>query len=165
MSSSLVKLGDLNLWPTLVLKVFILFLSQVTYPNMIDFFEQAGVEMEESDMSFSVSLNGGKGCEWGSTSLGGLFAQKRNMINPFFFQMIREIVRFKDDVLRYMPLHSFCPFLRTFLRDCSPVDSFSGLKNYHFLLSELHICTVGRTVHYSSAEIVNHYLCFYILTF
>lgn len=80
--------------------------NRVTYPNMMDFFEKAGVEMEESDMSFSVSLDGGRGCEWGSNSLGGLFAQKRNMLNPFFFQMIREIVRFKDDVLRYTILLS-----------------------------------------------------------
>lgn len=73
---------------------------QVTYPNMIDYFEQAGIEMEESDMSFSVSLNRGKGCEWGSKSLGGLFAQKRNAANPYFYQMIREIIQFKDDVMR-----------------------------------------------------------------
>jgi cyclopropane-fatty-acyl-phospholipid synthase len=74
--------------------------NRVTYPNMIDFFEQAGVEVEESDMSFSVSLDGGTGCEWGSRSLGGLFAQKRNLINPYFIHMIREIVQFKEDVLR-----------------------------------------------------------------
>ena len=75
--------------------------NRVTYPNMMEYFEQAGVEMEESNMSFSVSLDRGRGCEWGSSSLSGLFAQKRNMMNPFFYQMIREIVRFKDDVLRY----------------------------------------------------------------
>lgn len=76
--------------------------NRVTYPNMLEFFEQAGVEMEESDMSFSVSLDAGRGCEWGSNSLGGLFAQKRNLINPSFLHMIREIVRFKQDVLRYI---------------------------------------------------------------
>lgn len=70
---------------------------------MIDYFEQAGIEMEESDMSFSVSLNRGKGCEWGSKSLGGLFAQKRNAANPYFYQMIREIIQFKDDVMRWTP--------------------------------------------------------------
>jgi cyclopropane-fatty-acyl-phospholipid synthase len=69
---------------------------------MIKYFEEVGVEMETSDMSFSVSLNSGKGCEWGSRSLGGLFAQKRNILNPYFYQMIREIVKFKDDVLRYL---------------------------------------------------------------
>ncbi|KAJ7518418.1 hypothetical protein O6H91_21G068400 [Diphasiastrum complanatum] len=76
--------------------------NQVTYPNMVSFFEEIGVDMESSDMSFSVSLNEGKGCEWGSDSLAGLFSQKRNLFNPYFIQMIREIFRFQHDVLCYL---------------------------------------------------------------
>lgn len=76
-------------------------IEQVTYPNMMEFFESLGVDMELSDMSFSVSLDKGRGCEWGSRNgLSGLFAQKRNVLNPYFLQMIREIVKFKDDVIR-----------------------------------------------------------------
>ncbi|XVF28550.1 hypothetical protein REPUB_Repub15cG0039400 [Reevesia pubescens] len=45
--------------------------------------------MEPSDMSFSVSLDEGKGCEWGSRNgLSSLFAQKMNVLNPYFWQMI-----------------------------------------------------------------------------
>ncbi|EFH38938.1 predicted protein, partial [Arabidopsis lyrata subsp. lyrata] len=75
----------------------------VTYPNMMEFFENLGVDMEVSDMSFAVSLDNGKGCEWGSRNgVSGLFAQKKNVLNPYFWQMIREIVRFKEDVLKYI---------------------------------------------------------------
>uniref|UniRef100_A0A2P2LGT4 Uncharacterized protein LOC105129420 isoform X2 n=1 Tax=Rhizophora mucronata TaxID=61149 RepID=A0A2P2LGT4_RHIMU len=75
----------------------------VTYPNMMEFFESLGVEMELSDMSFSVSLDKGKGCEWGSRNgLSSLFAQKKNVLNPYFWQMLRDIIRFKDDVLSYL---------------------------------------------------------------
>ncbi|KAL2611930.1 hypothetical protein R1flu_023622 [Riccia fluitans] len=76
--------------------------NQVTYPNMVAFFNEIGVEMEKSNMSFSISLDGGKGCEWGSSSVGGLFAQKTNAINPFFWNMIREMLRFKADVIAYL---------------------------------------------------------------
>jgi cyclopropane-fatty-acyl-phospholipid synthase len=86
---------------------------------MIKYFEEVGVEMETSDMSFSVSLNSGKGCEWGSSSLGGLFAQKRNILNPYFYQMIREIVKFKDDVLRYL---SICQATKHSPQLCSMSD-------------------------------------------
>ncbi|KAI0491367.1 hypothetical protein KFK09_025627 [Dendrobium nobile] len=75
----------------------------VTYPNMLDFFEKLGVEMEVSDMSLSASLDGGKGCEWGSRNgLASLFAQKSNLFNPYFWLMLREIIKFKDDTLRYL---------------------------------------------------------------
>ncbi|KAK2455699.1 Cyclopropane-fatty-acyl-phospholipid synthase [Trifolium repens] len=79
--------------------------NRVTYPNMMEFFESLGVEMELSDMSFSVSLDKGRGCEWGSRNgLSGLFAQKRNVLNPYFWQMIREIIKFKDDVISYIDM-------------------------------------------------------------
>lgn len=76
-------------------------IEQVTYPNMMEFFESLGVDMEASDMSLSVSLDNGQGCEWGSRNgLSSLFAQKKNVLNPPFWQMIREIIKFKHDVLR-----------------------------------------------------------------
>ncbi|WMV48057.1 hypothetical protein MTR67_041442 [Solanum verrucosum] len=42
---------------------FIVF-NRVTYPNLMEFFELLGVDVEISDMSFSVSLDQGRGCEW-----------------------------------------------------------------------------------------------------
>ncbi|KAJ6903696.1 hypothetical protein NC651_021008 [Populus alba x Populus x berolinensis] len=79
--------------------------NRVTYPNMMEFFESLGIDMELSDMSFSVSLDEGQGCEWGSRNgLSGLFAQKKNMLNPYFWKMLREIIKFKDDVLSYLEM-------------------------------------------------------------
>ncbi|KAM7488473.1 hypothetical protein LguiB_025957 [Lonicera macranthoides] len=76
--------------------------NRVTYPNM-EFFESLGVDMEVSDMSLSVSLEKGHGCEWGTRNgIASLFAQKKNAFNPYFWQMLREIVKFKDDVMRYL---------------------------------------------------------------
>ncbi|XP_017699471.1 uncharacterized protein LOC103711840 isoform X2 [Phoenix dactylifera] len=84
----------------------------VTYPNMMEFFESLGVDMEISDMSFAVSLDEGKGCEWGSRNgLASLFAQKSNAINPYFWQMLQEIVKFKHDVIRYLEKYENNPDL------------------------------------------------------
>ena len=83
--------------------IILLEYEQVTYPNMMEFFENLGVEMEVSDMSFSVSLDKGRGYEWGSRNgVSGLFAQKKNILNLYFWQMIREILKFKDDVIKYV---------------------------------------------------------------
>lgn len=77
--------------------------NRVTYPNMMEFFENLSIDMELSDMSLSVSLNNGRDCEWGSRNgLLSLFAQKRNALNPYFWQMIREIIKFKADVSSYL---------------------------------------------------------------
>ncbi|KAL5990380.1 hypothetical protein ACLOJK_011280 [Asimina triloba] len=66
----------------------------------MEWFESMGIEMESADTSFSVSLDKGKGCEWGSRNgLSGLFAQKTNAFSLSFWQMLREMLKFKTDVL------------------------------------------------------------------
>ncbi|KAG8370321.1 hypothetical protein BUALT_Bualt14G0104700 [Buddleja alternifolia] len=77
--------------------------NRVTYPNLMELFESLGVDMELSDMSLSVSLDDGQGCEWGiRNGLSSLFAQKKNVLNPHFWKMIREINNFNDDALIYI---------------------------------------------------------------
>ncbi|KAL3648750.1 hypothetical protein CASFOL_005153 [Castilleja foliolosa] len=77
--------------------------NRVTYPNMMEFFETLGVEMEPSDTSFSVSLAEGQGCEWGTRNgFSSLFAQKKNIFNPQFYKMIMEITNFNSDALSYI---------------------------------------------------------------
>ncbi|KAL0799526.1 hypothetical protein Bca101_054701 [Brassica carinata] len=78
-------------------------LNSVTNPNMMEFLKHLGVDMEDSDMSFSVSLDNGRGWEWGCRNgLSSLFAQKRNILNPYIWQMIRETNKFKEDVQKYL---------------------------------------------------------------
>ncbi|WMV48067.1 hypothetical protein MTR67_041452 [Solanum verrucosum] len=59
--------------------------AKETYSNLIEYFELLGVNMNISDMSFSVSLDQGRGCEWGTRNgFSSLFAQKKNVLNPYF---------------------------------------------------------------------------------
>jgi predicted NAD/FAD-binding protein len=67
--------------------------NPATYPNLTALFAHLAVPTEASDMSFGVSLRGG-GLEYAGTDLMGLFAQKRNLIRPRFWSMLRDLVRF-----------------------------------------------------------------------
>jgi predicted NAD/FAD-binding protein len=51
------------------------------------------VPYENSAMSFSVK-DSQKDFEYNGTNLNALFAQRKNFINPSFYKMIREILRF-----------------------------------------------------------------------
>ncbi|CAD7695206.1 unnamed protein product [Ostreobium quekettii] len=64
-----------------------------TYPNLVGFLEELGIDTEPSDMSFALSLDGGA-FEWASTGLGAVFAQRENVFNAGFWRMIWEVVRF-----------------------------------------------------------------------
>jgi predicted NAD/FAD-binding protein len=67
--------------------------NEHTYPNLTAMFRWLGVPTQASDMSFAVSLDGG-GLEYAGTNLRGLFAQKRNLLRPRFWGMLRDLLRF-----------------------------------------------------------------------
>ncbi|MFZ9286169.1 MAG: FAD-dependent oxidoreductase, partial [Burkholderiaceae bacterium] len=71
--------------------------NERTYPNLIALFAELGVETARSDMSFSVQVPGGRGAqalEWSGSSLSTVFAQRGNLLNPRFWRMLRDLLRF-----------------------------------------------------------------------
>jgi predicted NAD/FAD-binding protein len=75
-----------------------LVLNERTYPNLLALFEQLGVAVAKSDMSFSVKApgagRGGRALEWSGSDLSTVFAQRENLANPRFWRMLKDIVRF-----------------------------------------------------------------------
>jgi predicted NAD/FAD-binding protein len=67
--------------------------NEVTYPNLTALFRHIGVPTKPSEMSFAVSLDGGR-LEYSGTGLGGLLAQPANMARPRFWRMLGELLRF-----------------------------------------------------------------------
>ena len=67
--------------------------NDVNYPNLVKLFAALAVPTEPSDMSFSVSLDGGK-FEYASPLPGGPFCQPANLLRPKFLRMLVDIVRF-----------------------------------------------------------------------
>lgn len=89
---------------------FIVF-NHANYPLLTDLFDRLDVPVTKSNMSFAASLRGGD-LEYGLESLQAVFSQRRNMFNPKFLGMIRDIVRFNAKALgaahdRYQPLGDF----------------------------------------------------------
>jgi predicted NAD/FAD-binding protein len=71
--------------------------NERTYPNLINLFAELGVETAPSDMSFSVQVPGalnGKTLEWSGTDLNSVFAQRGNLVNPRFWRMLADVMRF-----------------------------------------------------------------------
>jgi len=71
--------------------------NERTYPNLINLFAELKVETAPSDMSFSVQVPGalnGKTLEWSGTDLNSVFAQRGNLVNPRFWRMLADVLRF-----------------------------------------------------------------------
>ncbi len=67
-----------------------------TYPNFIRLLNQTGCRGIATEMSFSVHR---PGLEYNGHDLNTLFAQRRNIVRPSFWRMLRDILRFNRDVV------------------------------------------------------------------
>jgi len=64
-----------------------------TYPNFVKFLNDNGIEIEKSNMSFSVSVKE-TDIEYCGKGLLGIFSNKKNLLNFDFFKMFFEIIKF-----------------------------------------------------------------------
>ncbi len=94
---------------------FIVF-NDRTYPNFIRLLDEVGQESQASEMSFSVQAKGGD-LEYSGASLNTLFAQRRNLLRPRFYRMIRDILRFNDTLLPSVDHLDYSEPLATYLRE------------------------------------------------
>jgi predicted NAD/FAD-binding protein len=67
-----------------------------TYPNLVALFAYLDVRAASSEMSFSVRVDEER-LEWAGNSLATVFAQKRNLIKPEFWRMLKDIARFNRE--------------------------------------------------------------------
>ena len=71
---------------------FIVF-NHNTYPNLINFFKENDVQIEKSNMSFSVSVDN-TNFEYCGNGLKGMFCNKVNLFNLNFLKMFFDILKF-----------------------------------------------------------------------
>lgn len=67
--------------------------NERNYPNFTRILADLQVDTSPTSMSFSVRCDR-TGLEYNGTSLNGLFAQRRNLVRPSFYRLLREILRF-----------------------------------------------------------------------
>ena len=106
---------------------FIVF-NYKTYPNLINFFNEINVDIEKSDMSFSVSVDNNN-FEYCGRGLKGFFANKFNIFNFKFLKMFIDIINFYkkcDKIKEYDQQIT----LGQFLKENNWSESFI---NYHLI--------------------------------
>jgi predicted NAD/FAD-binding protein len=67
-----------------------------TYPGLLALLARLGVALRPSTMSFSVRCER-SGLEYNGGGFRQLFAQKRNLLRPSFWAMLRDVLRFHRD--------------------------------------------------------------------
>ena len=112
---------------------FIVF-NDRNYPHLNMLFEHLKVPIENSNMSFSASFRD-RDLEYSGGDLRGLFAQKKNLIRPYFWRMLIDIARFYRKSEEYM---------RRDLDNVS-IGQLLTLENYSAAFLNSHLIPVSYT--------------------
>ncbi|WP_445678704.1 NAD(P)/FAD-dependent oxidoreductase [Radicibacter daui] len=76
--------------------------NEATYPNLAALFRVLGVATRPTEMSFAVSMDGGR-LEYAGGTLAGLVAQPSNLLRPRFWSMLGDLLRFYREAPRDLP--------------------------------------------------------------
>ncbi len=70
--------------------------NERNYPEFVKLLDELGVETQPTRMSFSVKCDR-SGLEYCGSSMNAIFAQRRNLLRPGFYRMLRDILRFNEE--------------------------------------------------------------------
>ncbi len=105
---------------------FIVF-NYANYPHLAALFAELDVPVVKSNMSFGASIDGGR-LEYALSSFNAMFAQRRNLVNPRFIAMLRDIVKFNKNAVEVAGDRSLA--IRDFLAQMRTGDYF---RDYYLL--------------------------------
>jgi uncharacterized protein len=125
---------------------FIVF-NRKTYPNLSALFGLLNVQTRPTDMSFGVSLDAG-GFEYSGGTLAGLFARPRNAVDPQFWRMVRDLLRFYREAPHDAP---DCE------RDDVSLGQYLTAKRYSAAFKDRHLLPMASAVWSAAPETMLDY--------
>lgn len=128
--------------------------NELTYPNLTALFDHLNVPTKASEMSFAVSLDDG-GLEYAGTDLFGLFGQRRNILRPRFWSMLRDLRRF------YME----APARVSALPPGTSLGAFLDSQHYGQAFQKDHLLPMAAAIWSASAETLRDYPAAHFIRF
>ena len=132
---------------------FIVF-NHDNYPLLSRLFDELGVASQPTTMSFSVQ-DARSGLEYNATDLDGLFCQRRNLVSPRFWGMVRDIFRFYREAPALLAEAGDGPSLGDYLRE----------NRYSPLFVEDHLIPMASALWSSPAEGILGFPAKYLVRF
>jgi predicted NAD/FAD-binding protein len=138
---------------------FIVF-NNKNYPLFSSLMNELGIEYQDSFMSFSVKVEE-SGLEYNGTSLNSLFCQRKNLLNPKFYRMIKDIMRFNKEATRY-----YLEQIKENKSELMSIEEFAQKNHYSKDFIEYYLIPMGAALWSASrGEMRNFPLDFFVRFF
>lgn len=134
---------------------FIVF-NDWTYPNFIELMKQLGVASEASDMSFSVKCQK-TDMEYNGHDFNSLFAKRSNLLNPKFWLMLKDILRFNKETRQELAADE--------INRNETLGSYLQRKRYGDYFKRYYIIPMGAAVWSASEEMMMNFPLYFFVRF
>lgn len=134
--------------------------NDANYPNMTSWFQAMGIQVEDTDMSLSVSLDEGR-TEWSSIGLEGLIANKSQMLRPSFYRFISDMLRFNKEAGKILTLPLDDPRRQVTTKQYLRQEGYSEEFATHYLLpmmAALWSASMGDVLNFPAAQLIG-FMC------
>lgn len=128
------------------------------YPHFIRLMNKIGAPARDSDMSFSVKAEN-PDLEYNGTTMNTLFAQRRNLVRPSFYRMIRDILRFNKEATSYYEI------ARAAIGEEKTLESYLVENRYSQEFTEHYIMPMGAAIWSASRQEMRHFPLNYFIRF
>ena len=95
-----------------------------TYPAFLGLMEELNVELQPTEMGFSVRSDR-SGIEYNGSSLNGLFTQRSNLLSPRFYRFLADVMRFNREAPQHLASTSEEMTIGEYLREHGYTREFS----------------------------------------
>lgn len=132
---------------------FIVF-NERNYPLLTRLFTELGVASQPTTMSFSVQ-DARSGLEYNASDLDALFCQRRNLLSPRFWRMLRDIGRFYREAPALLEAPGNGPTLGDYL----------DANRYSSLFADAHLIPMASALWSSPAAQIRDFPAKYLVRF
>lgn len=119
--------------------------NEATYPNLTALFAHLDVATKPTDMSFAVSLDGGR-LEYSGRGLPGVFADPKNAARPRFWRMLRDLLRFYRNAPRDLSAQNL-----------GSLDAYLDANGYSVAFREDHLYPMAAAIWSTPAADIGRY--------
>lgn len=127
--------------------------NRSVYKNFFNMLDKYKIETQKSDMSFAVN-NLDSGLIYNATNISSLFCQKKNIFNPKFYLMIKDIFRFYKEAENVLKTHT----------DIS-LGKYLIENNYSQYFIDEHILPMASALWSGDFESIKRFPLVYLLSF
>ena len=127
-----------------------------TYPNFIKLMNDIGVLVRASEMSFSVTCEA-SGLEYAGSNINTLFADRKNLLRPAYWKMLRDIVSFNKKAIKDLQAGNIPAELS--------LGEYLNDKGYGTLFRDKYLVPMGAAIWSSTIDAMEDFPALFFIRF